>query len=140
MQGNINPYQPGQARSVVTNSVHLVYRHGKHRIVRMGFCWTGFFLPTLWAISEGLWRIAALSSIVFAMPYVNSFLMDYSEVTGNKQVTFAPVFFASASFLFYLYLMVYVGVHGQQLIVDDLLAHGYAKEGDPAKYDYEKNT
>jgi hypothetical protein len=140
MQDKINPYQPGHARSVVTNFVHLVHRHGKHRIVRMGFCWTGFFLPTLWAISEGLWRIAALSSTIFAMPYVNSFLLVYSDATGNKQIAFASVAVTGASYLFYLCLMAYVGVHGQQMIVDDLLAHGYARESNPAQYDCEEDT
>jgi len=55
--------RPIKKLSIMKKTIHLVHGNGENRILHMSFCWAGFFIPTLWAISEGLWRLWALSLI-----------------------------------------------------------------------------
>jgi hypothetical protein len=47
----------------MSEKVVIFNRDGQSRSMRKGFCWPAFLVPTLWALSEGLWRQCALSML-----------------------------------------------------------------------------
>lgn len=125
---NHNIYQPA-SKAAIRKSIHLVHRNGKHRIVRLGFCWAGFFAPPLWAMSEGLWRCFAWSIAGLTVAKVSETVMDYCTLTYHHAAIPYAALLRAISTSSYFVGMVYFGIRGQDLLVDDLLAHGYAEEG-----------
>ncbi|MDR3481584.1 MAG: hypothetical protein P4L91_12840 [Burkholderiaceae bacterium] len=126
-----NIYKPGNFKAEVPKSVHLVHKNGKHRIVPLGFCWAGFLLPTVWAISEGLWRPFAASLLFFMADKVAGLAEIYCEHGGFTAVIPYIIFLKIAAFASYVFTMGYFGVHGKELLIGDLLNHGYFVEGSP---------
>jgi hypothetical protein len=92
----------------------LVHPSGKSRRLKLGFCWLGFFLPTVWAVSEGLWRPFAFSLLGYYL------LTRASDLARDLRT---PAFVLLG--LTYFVVMVIFGVYGKKWLVSDLLAHGY---------------
>jgi hypothetical protein len=87
----------------------------------LGFCWTGFFLPTLWALSEGLWRPFALSlPFFFANQFIEVLASSCEQGEFCTAIPFVAVF-RLICFVGYLCTMGYFGYNGEQLLIDDLL-------------------
>lgn len=124
-----NIYKSGNYKPVALTSVHLVHKNGKHRIVRLGFCWTGFFLPTVWAMSEGLWRLCAISLIGVPATQISQALVSYCDHFGFDAAIRYAYLLGLVGTIGYIFTMVYFGLQGQKLLVDDLLRHGYTVEG-----------
>jgi hypothetical protein len=126
-----NIYQPGAYKFVQPATIHLVNRHGVHRIVRMGFCWPGFLVPVLWAMSEGLWRPFAFSLIFFFADRVaEAVALSCEQGAACSAVPYAAVF-RLTGFVSYVFMMGYLGYNGKNLLVTDLQRHGYFVEGSP---------
>jgi hypothetical protein len=47
----------------MSEKIVMLNREGESRSMGKGFCWPAFIVPTLWALSEGLWRQSALSML-----------------------------------------------------------------------------
>ncbi|MDC8760514.1 hypothetical protein OIK44_23275 [Janthinobacterium sp. hw3] len=92
----------------------LVHPNGKSRRIKRGFCWLGFLLPTLWAISEGLWRPFAFSLLGYYL-YTRAF-----DFVNDLQIPALALLWPS-----YFVVMVIFGAFGKKWLVNDLLAHGY---------------
>lgn len=92
----------------------LVHPNGKSRRIRYGFCWLGFLLPPVWAVSEGLWRPFGFSLLGYL------FLTRASDLARDLR-TPALVLLG----LVYLLVMAIFGAFGKKWLIDDLLAHGY---------------
>jgi hypothetical protein len=98
----------------MTNILFLVHPNGKSRRLKLGFCWLGFFLPTVWAVSEGLWRPFAFSLLGYYL------LTRASNLARDLR---APAFVLLG--LTYFVIMIVFGVYGKKWLVSDLLAQGY---------------
>ena len=82
----------------------------------MGFCWFGFFLPTIWAVTEGLWRPFAFSLLGYL---VTRLANDASSYYGSKP-------FGLFGLFGYPLVMVVFGTWGKKWLIADMLKHGYA--------------
>ncbi len=92
----------------------LIHPNGKSRRIRHGFCWFGFLVPTVWAVSEGLWRPFAFSLLGYLL------LTRSPDLARDLRI---PVLgLAGVS---YFVLMFVFGAFGKKWLVEDLLAHGY---------------
>jgi len=92
----------------------LVHPNGKSRRIKSGFCWLGFLLPTVWAVSEGLWRPFAFSLLGYYL------LTRASDLAKDLHIPALTLLGLS-----YFIVMVIFGIFGKKWLVDDLLAHGY---------------
>lgn len=100
-----------------------IHSNGKSRQIEPGFCWFGFFLPHLWAFSEGLWRLWAGS--LWAI-----FLVALS-ITASKN--YALPFLSLIGLGGYLLLMIAFGVLGKKWLVADMLKQGYQAKNLPVR-------
>lgn len=92
----------------------LIHPNGKSRRIRSGFCWLGFLLPPVWAVSEGLWR-------PFGFSLLGYFLLTRASDLARDLRTPALVLLG----LVYFVMMAIFGALGKKWLIDDLLAHGY---------------
>lgn len=129
-------YQTGDYQFVAPTSIHLVHRNGHHRIVPLGFCWFGCMLPTIWAMSEGLWRPFALSLIVFLAGQAGDIMASTCQqgMFCNSLTLAGLIRLGGAAT--YLFCMAYFGLRGKDMLVADLLQHGYFVEGTPYPVDH----
>lgn len=99
----------------MTKKVFLIHCNGKSRNLRMGFCWMGFFLPIVWALSEGLWR-------PFAFSLLGYFIMQMS--VDASAYYHQPGFSVAGIFSYPLAMLVF-GLRGKRWILRDMLRNGY---------------
>ena len=99
----------------MTGSILLIHPNGKSRRIRPGFCWMGFFLTTLWAISEGLWRPFAFSLLGWQLTKLSIVLARY----------FDSVLIALFCPFAYPAVMVFFGIYGKRWLVADMMRNGY---------------
>ncbi|MES2151700.1 MAG: hypothetical protein V4508_18125 [Pseudomonadota bacterium] len=92
----------------------LVHPNGKSRRIKPGFCWLGFLLPTVWAVSEGLWRPFAFSLLGYYL------LTRAHDIANDLRIPALALLGLS-----YFVVMAIFGMNGKKWLVDDLLAHGY---------------
>lgn len=106
-------------------SVHLVHPNGNHRIVKMGFCWVGFFLPSLWSISEGLWRPFAFTAFFVKLMSVSSEAATEFEQRSLADTALILNITTVICALAYLLTMIFCGIYGKKWLVDRLMKQGY---------------
>lgn len=118
MRSSPNPYEPpakiSEGHGRVTTTLFLVHPSGKSRRIDLNFCWLGFFLPTVWSVSEGLWRPFAFSLLGYY------FLTKSSNLARDLGIPAIALLGLS-----YFVIMVVFGVHGKKWVASDMLAHGY---------------
>ena len=114
-------------RRMRSKSVHLVHANGNHRIIKTGFCWGGFFVPSLWAISEGLWRPFAVSALFMNLVTLFSNAADDLERRSHSDLGSLMSLLAVVSTSAYLLTMLCCGLFGKRWIVGRLIKHGYAE-------------
>jgi hypothetical protein len=108
-------------------SVHLVNANGNHRIIKMGFCWVGFFVPGLWAMSEGLWRLFAFSAL---FPSFASLFSDAADQLQRRSLSNAASLLnltADLAVVACLLTMLCTGLFGKRWLVGRLLRQGYVE-------------
>jgi hypothetical protein len=98
----------------MTKILFLVHPNGKSRRLKLGFCWFGFFLPVVWAVSEGLWR-------PFAFSLLGYYLLSRASDLARDLKTPAFVLLAFT----YIVVMVIFGLYGKKWLASELLSHGY---------------
>ena len=96
-------------------SILLIHSNGKSRQLKPGFCWLGFFIPGLWALSEGLWRLWAFSLIPVVVTQLSGGVPEHS---GQRVWGLIGLFG-------YLLIMIVFGVFGKKWLLADMLKHGY---------------
>ncbi len=99
-------------------SILLVHDDGRSRQLKPGFCWLGFLLLGLWALSEGLWRLWACSLLPFVV----------IQLTGNVSEYYGRRVWILIGLLGYLLVMIVFGIFGKKWLVADLLKHGYVEK------------
>lgn len=107
--------------------VHLVHANGNHRIIKVGFCWPGFLLPGLWAMSEGLWRPFAFSSLFFNLIALFSDVAENSQRRSLSDITTLSDQAAALSATAYFLMMLCCGLFGKKWLVGRWLKHGYVE-------------
>jgi len=111
----------------MTRSVHLVRANSGHRIVRMGFCWTGFFLPGLRAISEGLWRVWALQALWASLvTFFHDAAEDFQRHSHPGVSSFLSLC-ADLSAMALVLTMLCCGMFGKRWLVASLFKRGYVE-------------
>lgn len=98
----------------MNEKILLVHPNGKSRNLKLGFCWLGFLLPTVWAVSEGLWRPFALSLLGYY------FLTRASDLARD----FKTPALVLLGFVYFVVMIIF-GIYGKKWLVSDLLRHGY---------------
>jgi len=126
-----NIYKPGDFQVEIPTSVHLVHKNGHHRIVRLGFCWSGCLLPPVWALSEGLWRPFAFSILFWFADKLHHAVLVSCDQTGFCAVLAFTGLLKIAALVSYFFIMSQFGFHGKEILIADLLKHGYFVEGTP---------
>ena len=113
--------------SRMSKSVHLVHANGSHRIIKMGFCWTGFFIPGLWAMSEGLWRPFAFSALCLSLlGLFSDAAADFQRHSLSGVSSFLSLS-SDLSAVAYLLTMLCCGMFGKKWLVVSLTKHGYVE-------------
>lgn len=90
-------------------------KNGNSRTIRLGFCWAGFFIPQLWAVSEGLWR-------PFAFTLLSGLALRFFDEAAKH---YANDGLLVMGFIQYLLMMFCFGLYGQNWLVADLSKRGY---------------
>jgi hypothetical protein len=90
---------------------------GKNRTIRTGFCWLGFFIPMLWALSEGLWRPCAF---VMLSVLLSKLSVEAANYYDNP-------FFFFPGLIAYLSTMLIFGLYGKKWLLAHLVKQGYVR-------------
>jgi hypothetical protein len=106
-------------------SVHLAHPNGNHRIIKTGFCWLGFLVPSLWAMSEGLWRPFAFSALCANLLTLFSKASDDFQLRSLPEASSLLSLFAGLSAIAYLLTMFCCGLFGRRWMISRLVKHGY---------------
>lgn len=93
----------------------MVDREGKCRRIQKGFCWPAFLVPTLWALSEGLWRQCALSVLA---AFATRISLEAARTNGVPLLSVAGL-------LIYPSAMLVFGCFGNRWLLSHLAAHGW---------------
>ncbi len=96
---------------------------GKNEAVKIGWSWSAFFFTWMWALGKQIWRLTTLTTGVFIMTLVVSFIA----------VAIIPEFASKLSFEFLLIYTGYfvigfsilMGFNGNQWYENKLLTRGY---------------
>lgn len=94
-----------------------IYQHPEKGpvVVRVGYCWPGFWLSIFWLIHRRLWREASLIVLAgLALSLVGHFLFGEDNLRNS-------IYYAS--WIFSLSLL--IGLRGNAWIEKKLLAEGY---------------
>jgi hypothetical protein len=104
--------------TAMKNALFFVHPNGKSRTIKPGFCWLGFCLPLVWAVSEGLWR-------PFAFALLGHVLLARAGDLARHFETPSMILAA----LSYFVVMIVFGRYGKGWLMSDMLAHGYRQVG-----------
>lgn len=99
------------AQTVVT-----LTSQGRRRSVRTGFSWPAFLVPTLWALSEGLWRQCAFSLLTVLASRI---ALDAARIYGFP-------FLGIVGLLLCPLMMLTFGRFGNRWLLSQLTARGWA--------------
>jgi hypothetical protein len=99
----------------MVDTVLLLHPDGKSRRVRLAFCWLGFLIPTLWSLSEGLWRPCAFSLLGAVA----------THLTFNAAKVVGVPLFSFLGFLIYPAVMLAFGFRGNRWLLSHLLVKGW---------------
>ncbi|MGM9485864.1 hypothetical protein [Ideonella sp. YS5] len=95
--------------------------------MKLGFCWIGFFLPGLWAMSEGLWRPFAFTALFFKLMSVSENAAAEMELRSLSDIASLLNIAAALSALAYLLTMLFCGLFGKRWLVARLRKQGYVE-------------
>jgi hypothetical protein len=96
-------------------------------MVRMGFCWVGFFVPGLWAISEGLWRPFAFSALFMKLMSVSDDAVTVLERRSPSDIVSLLNLASALCAVAYLLTMLFCGLFGKRWLVGRLRKLGYVE-------------
>ena len=125
----VSAFKPKCTLMSKKESILLVHPNGNHRIVKMGFCWGGFFVPALWAISEGLWRPFAFSALLVKLTIVSGDAATEFERRSLPDTASLLNIATALCVVAYILTMLLYGLFGKKWLVGKLKKQGYVEHG-----------